>query len=282
VVKQLTWSETQLRRMKELGASAHRLKRTFTTAAARDAAFQRLAAELVRRERERLAEFRTRGLRPRVCRLESRLTEMLTGRGFVQVSTPVLMARGHLAKMAITPRHPLFKQVFWIDRNRCLRPMLAPHLYGLLQNLLRLWEKPVRLFEVGPCFRKEGRGAQHAAEFTMLNLVEAGLPPGERESRLSQFAAWVAAAANLSDYRVAPTHSEVYGDAIDILAGERQLEVGSAAMGPHALDHAWRITGTWVGIGFGLERLVMAADKVDSLGRLGRSLAYLDGIRLNI
>jgi phenylalanyl-tRNA synthetase alpha chain len=268
--------------MKELGASAHQQKLAFTTAAARDSAFQRLAGELVQRERQRLEEFRTRALRPRVCRLESRLTEMLTGRGFVQVNTPILMARGHLAKMAITPKHPLFKQVFWIDRNHCLRPMLAPHLYGLLQNLLRLWDKPVRLFEVGPCFRKEGRGARHAAEFTMLNLVEAGLPLDEREGRLREFADWVAEAAGLPGYRVAPTHSEVYGESIDILAGERQLEVGSAAMGPHALDQAWRITDTWVGIGFGLERLVMTSEKVESLGRLGRSLAYLDGIRLNI
>ena len=276
------WSTTQIRRLKELNASASQQGVAFETSSGRDAAFQRLAGELVQRERRRLVEFRTRFLRPRVCRLESRLTEMLTGRGFVQVNTPVIMARGHLAKMAITAEHPLFKQIYWIERNYCLRPMLAPHLYCLLQNLLRLWEKPVRLFEVGPCFRREGRGAQHAAEFTMLNLVEAGLPLDEREGRLRELAAWVAESAGLADYRVAPTHSEVYGDTIDILAGERRLEVGSAAMGPHALDKAWRITDTWVGIGFGLERLVMASENVESLGRLGRSLAYLDGIRLNI
>ena len=276
------WSTTQIRRLKELNASASQQGVAFETSSGRDAAFQRLAGELVQRERRRLVEFRTRFLRPRVCRLESRLTEMLTGRGFVQVNTPVIMARGHLAKMAITAEHPLFKQIYWIERNYCLRPMLAPHLYCLLQNLLRLWEKPVRLFEVGPCFRREGRGAQHTAEFTMLNLVEAGLPLDEREGRLRELAAWVAESAGLADYRVAPTHSEVYGDTIDILAGERRLEVGSAAMGPHALDKAWRITDTWVGIGFGIERLVMASENLDSLGRIGRSLAYLDGIRLNI
>jgi len=276
------WSTTQARRLKELGALSAQQRLSFQTSSERDAAFQRLAGELVRRERRRLEEFRVGALRPRVCRLESRLTEMLTGRGFVQVNTPVIMARSHLAKMAITAEHPLIKKVYWLDRNRCLRPMLAPHLYSLLQNLLRLWEKPVRLFEVGPCFRREGRGAQHAVEFTMLNLVEAGLPLDEREGRLRELAAWVAESAGLADHRVASTQSEVYGDTIDILAGERRLEVGSAAMGPHALDKAWRITDTWVGIGFGLERLVMASENVESLGRLGRSLAYLDGIRLNI
>ena len=53
-------------------------------------------------------------------------------------------------------------------------------------------------------------------------------------------------------------------------------------MGPHALDRPWRITDAWVGIGFGLERLIMAAEGSESLARLGRSLSYLDGIRLNI
>jgi phenylalanyl-tRNA synthetase alpha chain len=268
--------------LKELGAAGPQRDLTFISAAERDAAFQRLASELTRRERRRLDEFRSRSLRPRLCRLEGRLTEMLTGRGFVQVSTPVIMARRHLARMAITADHALFEQVYWIDRNHCLRPMLAPHLYGLLQNLLRLWEKPVRLFEVGPCFRRESGGARHGREFTMLNLVEAGLPMDARESRLGELAAWVAGSAGLADYRVASAHSEVYGNTVDILAGERRLEVGSGAMGPHPLDRAWRISDTWVGIGFGLERLLMASEGVENLARLGRSLSYLDGIRLNI
>jgi len=74
----------------------------------------------------------------------------------------------------------------------------------------------------------------------------------------------------------------VYGETIDIFAGENQVEIGSAAMGPHGLDRAWHITDAWVGIGFGLERLLMVAEKSKSLAKMGRSLAYLDGIRLNI
>jgi phenylalanyl-tRNA synthetase alpha chain len=53
-------------------------------------------------------------------------------------------------------------------------------------------------------------------------------------------------------------------------------------MGPHVLDRAWQITDAWVGIGFGLERLLMVAEGSQSLGKMGKSLAYLDGIRLNI
>jgi phenylalanyl-tRNA synthetase alpha chain len=281
-VKRRVWSATQLRRLKELGASASQQQLTYKTSAERDAAFHRLAASLVRQERQRLEEVRTQSLRPRICRLESRLAETLTRRGFVQVSTPVIMARSHLVKMAITAEHPLFKQVYWIDRNHCLRPMLAPHLYGLLQNLLRLWEKPVRLFEVGPCFRREGRGARHASEFTMLNLVEAGLPEAMRLERMRELAMLVAGSAGVSDCRLESTTSEVYGSTVDVLSGPDELEIGSAAMGPHPLDRAWRITDTWVGIGFGVERLIMAAEGSDSLGRWGRSLTYLDGVRLNI
>jgi phenylalanyl-tRNA synthetase alpha chain len=53
-------------------------------------------------------------------------------------------------------------------------------------------------------------------------------------------------------------------------------------VGPHSLDHAWRITDPWVGIGFGLERLLMEAEGSDSIGKMGRSLAYLDGIPLSL
>jgi phenylalanyl-tRNA synthetase alpha chain len=281
-VKRLTWSATQLRRLKELGISASQQGTTFTASSERDAAFQLLADSLVRHERQRLEEVRTQSLRPRICLLESRLAETLTRQGFVQVSTPVIMARSHLAKMAITAEHPLFKQVYWIDRNHCLRPMLAPHLYCLLQNLLRLWEKPVRLFEVGPCFRRGGRGARHANEFTMLNLVEAGLPEALRLERLRELAMLVAGSAGVKHCCLESISSEVYGKTVDVLSGPDKLEIGSAAMGPHPLDRAWRITDTWVGIGFGVERLIMAAEGSDSLGRWGRSLTYLDGIRLNI
>jgi phenylalanyl-tRNA synthetase alpha chain len=160
--------------------------------------------------------------------------------------------------------------------------MLAAHLYCLLQKLLRVWDKPVKIFEIGPCFRKESGGSQHAKEFTMLNLVEAGLPIDRREARMRELALLVAESAGIKDWYLETTHSEVYGHTIDILCGPQKIEVGSGAMGPHVLDSAWRVSDAWVGIGFGLERLIMAAAGDDSLRRWGRSLSYLDGIRLNI
>ena len=37
-----------------------------------------------------------------------------------------------------------------------------------------------------------------------------------------------------------------------------------------------------MGLGFGLERLIMAREGYPSIERAGRSLSYVDGVRLNI
>ena len=184
--------------------------------------------------------------------------------------------------MSIDDHHPLATQIFWLGKDRCLRPMLAPHLYFVLKDLLRIWEKPVRIFEIGSCFRKESQGAQHANEFTMLNLVEMGLDSEIRQNRLEDLAALIARTAGIDNYGFQPVDSAVYGETVDIVAGDDRLEIGSSAMGPHVLDQAWQVTDAWVGIGFGLERLLMVAENINSLGKVGRSLGYLDGIRLNL
>ena len=276
------WTETQIARLKELGADEKDQSRGFESETDRDKSFQRLERKLVQSGRDKLEELRTGHRRSRLCRLESRLTKVLIDNGFVQVTTPTIMSKGLLAKMSIDDHHPLASQIFWLGKDRCLRPMLAPHLYFVLKDLLRLWERPVRIFEIGSCFRKESQGAQHANEFTMLNLVEMGLDSKVRQNRLEELAALITGTAGVEDFVYQPVDSAVYGETIDILAGENRLEIGSSAMGPHALDRAWQITDAWVGIGFGLERLLMVAENIKSMGRLGRSLGYLDGIRLNI
>jgi len=278
----ITWTETQIARLKELGAEEKDQDRGFESEEDRDKNFQSLERKLVQSGRDKLDELRTGHRRPRLCRLESRLTKVLIENDFVQVTTPTIMSKGLLAKMSIDDNHPLASQIFWLGKDRCLRPMMAPHLYFVLKDLLRLWEKPVRIFEIGSCFRKESQGAHHANEFTMLNLVEMGLEREIRQHRLEELASMIARTAGMEDYIFQPVDSAVYGETIDILAGESRLEIGSSAMGPHELDRAWQITDAWVGIGFGLERLLMVAENIDSMGKMGRSLAYLDGIRLNI
>ena len=278
----LNWTDIQRNRLVELNADATTLARTFDDTDQRNRAFQRLEKERVAAHRRHLDDLRNGARRPRLCRLETVLIETLVSHGFVQVSTPVLMSRGLLARMSITADHPLFQQVYWVDRDKCLRPMLAPHLYYVVKDLLRLWAKPVRVFEVGPCFRKETEGTRHAAEFTMLNLCEFGLPEDQRRQRLEDLAALIMDSAGIDGYRLESERSAVYGETIDVVYDADGLELGSGAMGPHSLDRAWRITDTWVGIGFGLERLLMAAGGGTHLSRFGRSISYLDGIRLNI
>jgi len=278
----VTWTETQLRRLQELDASEPDIDQHFENAAAREKAFQEIEKNQAIELRQRLKVFREVDLRPGLCRLEARLIDTLIKQGFVQVTTPIMMSRGLLQKMSIDASHPLNSQIYWLDKNKCLRPMLAPHLYYVLVDLLRLWDKPVKIFEVGPCFRKESQGAQHSSEFTMLNLVEMGLPADQRKDRIKELGALVSEAAGVNEYHFEKITSEIYGDTIDIVAGKDQVEVGSAAMGPHPLDRPWKITDTWVGIGFGLERLLMVAQNSSNLAKMGRSLTYLDGIRLNI
>jgi len=70
---QLTWSTTQLRRLRELQATSAQRKLTFESESIRDRSFQEIADALGRKSRNRLWEIQKKGLRPRLCRLESRL-----------------------------------------------------------------------------------------------------------------------------------------------------------------------------------------------------------------
>ena len=75
--------------------------------------------------------------------------------------------------------------------------------------------------------------------------------------------------------------SEVYGKvSFDILING--MEVASGSYGPHFLDANWGVFDTWVGIGFGIERLTMALDKGRTIKRYGRTLSFIDGEPLNI
>ena len=276
----IEWTAVQKQRLQELGATEAQIAAVFSDASERNRAYQTLEQELVARGLELLSEYRTTIKKPALARLEANLSETLTTAGFSQVATPILLSKGLLAKMTITEEHPLFKQVFWLDDRKCLRPMLAPNLYFMLIDLLRLWPHPVSIFEIGPCFRKDTQGGKHQQEFTMLNLVEMGLPKKQCASRLKELAALVLKAAGIDHYAVETETSDVYSETIDLVKDD--LELGSGAIGPHPLDANWGITVPWVGIGFGLERLIMAREGHGNIQRAGRSLTYLNGTRLNI
>ncbi|MCZ7661529.1 MAG: pyrrolysine--tRNA(Pyl) ligase large subunit [Thermoleophilia bacterium] len=274
----LGFSSAQRQRLAEMSMHGAALEGTFATAAERDGAFEELHGRLAGENVERLRVLRDEVRRPLIRRLESRLVETLTALGFVEVTTPILMGKGALEKVGLGPRHPLWRQVYWVDQTRCLRPMLAPNLYYLLSHLQRLWPLPVRIFEVGPCFRKESKGASHLSEFTMLNLVELG-PEGDAAERLEEIARLVVRPLGL-EYQLQPKESEVYGATVDLEMDG--LEVASGVAGPHPLDENWRIADPWAGWGLGLERLAMASERSPQIRRFGRSLMYLDGARLNL
>jgi phenylalanyl-tRNA synthetase alpha chain len=271
---------TQSQRLRELGADPLVLDGLFADASERDAAFKRLETDLVRNGRERLRELRKGRRAPQLVELERTLGDALTDIGFVRVVTPLIIASESLRKMGIEQGHPLREQVFWLEDGRCLRPMLAPNLYTLLRRLDRHWTKPFGIFEIGPCFRRDSKGASHLNEFTMLNLVELGRPAAEGRVRLGELASLVMRAAGVNHYELEVTQSEVYGEMVDVLVNG--AEVCSAGLGPHPLDGNWGIVDPWVGLGFGLERLIMAREGYPNIERAGRSLSYVDGVRLNL
>lgn len=274
------FTTTQSQRLRELGGAGTGLAGIYPDAATRNAAFKRLEDELTQTGRQRLSELRDGPRVPGLVALETRLSNALTGAGFVRVVTPLIITSDSLVKMGVDHGHPLRDQVFWLDDGRCLRPMLAPNLYTLLRRLGRLWSKPFGIFEIGACFRRDSQGAKHLNEFTMLNLVELGRPAAACRSRLEELAGAVMAAAGIAAYELVVTDSEVYGAMVDVEVDG--VEVCSAGMGPHPLDGNWGIVDPWVGLGFGLERLLAAREGYPSIERAGRSLSYVDGVRLNI
>ena len=118
-------------------------------------------------------------------------------------------------------------------------------------------------------------------EFTMLNLVELdGVKDGEQLERLKELAHGAMKAVGIEGYEIVVEKSEIYGETLDIEVNG--TEVASGAYGPHPLDGTWGIFDTWVGIGFGIERIAMMKGEYQTIKRAGKSLAYLDGVPLKL
>lgn len=276
------FTETQQTRLIELGCMENYKDMRFESSVQRDNKFREFESELKQKNRQILEKLQTETHQPALVKLRTALETALCDSGFTQVVTPTIITNKMLEKMTITPEHPLYNQVFWIgnNKNKCLRPMMAPNLYYISKDLMRLLKMPLRIFEVGSCFRRESQGSNHLNEFTMLNLVEWGTPEEERVDRIKELARIMMDASGISDYKLEETDCVVYGNTVDVTVNG--MEVGSSSMGPHFLDDMWGVTCTWVGIGFGLERLLMARENSANIHRYGRSISYLSGARLNI
>ena len=274
---------TQLERIAELGGSQALAEREFETREERDRVFRQEEKELVRVCRGRIKELLTEKHVTDSVSVGRALEQWLMEQDFTKVVTPTIITRDMLAKMTIDEFHHLSEQVFWLDKKRCLRPMLAPNLYVVMRELHRITNEPVKIFEIGSCFRKESQGAQHMNEFTMLNCVElAAVADGQQMEELKRLAhsAMEALGVPRDAYELVTEDSTVYGSTVDIEING--LEVASGSFGPHFLDSQWGVFDTWVGIGFGIERLTMALAGSKTIKKFGRSIAFIDGQPLHI
>lgn len=276
------FTTTQAHRLVELNADPEMLSQEFGSAEVRNQFFKETENRLVKMNRDKLQMLLKQEHRPLSIRIEEQIKTWLTEiEGFTQVMTPTIISAEMLDKMTITKEHPLTNQVFWLDTKRCLRPMLAPNLYVVMRDLHKATREPVRIFEAGSCYRKESQGAQHMNEFTMLNLVEfAGIEEGTQMERLKQLAKAAMEAIELENYELIIEKSEVYGETLDIVADG--IELASGAYGPHFLDGRWGVFEPWVGIGFGIERITMKMGGYQTIKRVGKSIAFLDGSPLNL
>lgn len=273
-------TDAQKHRLLELGARAADIILEFESCEQRDKQFKLMEKALVRESKKQIMDLLSGGSQVKLLRIQADISAALINEKFTQVTTPAIITKTQLEKMTIDDAHPLSAQVFWLDKSRCLRPMLAPNLYEVSRDLLRFCEKPLRIFEIGSCFRKESSGNRHLNEFTMCNLVEWGLRAEDREERIRRLADVVMNAAGISGYEYQKTVSEVYGDTVDVVKDGTELASGN--IGPHFLDSAFGIDSTWVGLGFGVERLLMTKEGSGNIHSVGKSLSYLNGFRLNI
>jgi len=271
----------QQQRLTELSAPDSEITMAFETKQARDAFFKEKEKFHAEGNRGRILDTLNNTRYTMLHSVEDTLSRCLMSDGFTKVSTPTIITANMLARMTVDPTHPLTNQVFWLDNKRCLRPMLAPNLYEVMGQLRKITREPVRIFECGSCFRKESQSSKHLNEFTMLNLVElAGVEEGKQMEKLKQMATSLMAVLEIADYELVVESSVVYGETLDIIVGGQEL--ASGAYGPHPLDDNWQISDPWVGIGFGLERVVMAKSGLGHIKSVGRSTGYLNGARLKI
>ena len=278
------YSVAQKQRLTELNGDEELVSRVFEDVKEREKTFKVVEKELIEANKDALFALRDGSRRPIQLEIESKLVKWLTEeKGFTQVVTPIMLPKDMLVKMGIGDDHPLNQQVFWLDKKKCLRPMLAPNLYDEMRSLQKVWDNPVRIFEVGPCFRKESQGARHLNEFTMLNLVQlGGVEEGDQMAWLREIATEAMEVLGFENYELTGDDSTVYGDKQVLDVEVNGMEVASGAYGPLPMDSNWQIFDPWVGFGFGIERLAMMKEDYHNIKRVGRSLKYLNGARLNI
>lgn len=277
-----TFTTTQKERLSQLGVPDKIIDSNFEDNKERDKNYIKLEKEYSKENRENIQKL-LNDQRKTISDITGQLLcDWLTDtEGYTKVSTPIIINSTMLDKMTITADKPLREQVFWVESKKCLRPMLAPNLYVVMRELRRITNEPVKIFEIGSCFRKESQGAQHMNEFTMLNCVNlGGIDDGKQMDELERMAKGAMSAVGIEDYELVKEGSTVYGETLDIVA--KDVELASGSYGPHKLDSNWGIFDTWVGIGFGVERIAMTKGGYDSISKVGKSINYINGSTMSV
>jgi pyrrolysyl-tRNA synthetase len=239
--------------------------------------FKELESELLARRKYDLKQIYVEGEENYLGKLERDITRFFVERGFLEIKSPILIPVEYIERMGINKDIELSKQVFRVDKNLCLRPMLAPNLYNHLRKLGKVLPDPVKIFEIGPCYRKESDGKEHLEEFTMLNFCQmgSGCTRENLEDIIREFLNYLKI-----DFEIVGHSSMVYGDTLDVMHGD--LELSSAVVGPVPLDREWGISKPWIGAGFGLERLLKVIHNFKNIKRAARSESYYNGIPTNL
>ncbi|QLC48942.1 pyrrolysine--tRNA(Pyl) ligase [Methanolobus zinderi] len=206
-------------------------------------------------------------------KLERTITEFFVDMGFLEVKSPILIPFEYMERMGVGEDKKLSEQIFRVGDNMCLRPMLAPGLYNHLRKFDNVLPDPVRIFEIGPCYRKESDGSSHLEEFTMLNFCQMGsrCTREELEFIIDEFLNFLDI-----DYEIVADSCMVYGETMDVM--HKNLELSSAVVGPIPMDMDWGVDKPWIGAGFGLERLLKVKHDFKNIKRAARSESYYNGI----
>ena len=211
-----------------------------------------------------------------IANLERIISKFMIKNGFLEVKTPIIIDRKDIELMGIKPDDDQNYKLFKVDNNKYLRPMLAPGLYVYLKKLYRILKKPIKIFEIGKCFRKESDSSTHLEEFTMFNFCHMGNDCDEKT--LMNLIRELLSYLNI-DYTIIKDQNQIYGNTIDIMY--KDLELSSAVVGPVKIDINWEINQKWVGAGFGLERILKAKNNYINIKRSECSKNYYNGIYLN-
>jgi pyrrolysyl-tRNA synthetase len=239
--------------------------------------FGKLESELLTRRKGDLQRIYAIEQENYLGKLERDITKFFVERGFLEIKSPILIPVEYVERMGIDSDTELSKQVFRIDKNLCLRPMLAPNLYNYLRKFDNVLPDPIKIFEIGPCYRKESDGKEHLEEFTMLNFCQmgSGCTRESLEAIIREFLDYLEI-----DFEIIGDSCMVYGDTLDVMHGD--LELSSAVVGPIPLDREWGIDKPWIGAGFGLERLLKVKHKFKNIKRAARSESYYNGISTSL